>query len=50
MKKEYLIKHYKDLFNEYPKDSLFLKLRKNLTPLFTSIELQNTDIILAVSG
>ena len=50
MKKEFMIKHYKDLFNEYSKDSLFLKLQKNLTTLFESLELEDKDIILAVSG
>ena len=50
MKKEILIKHYKDLFTEYGENSLFLKLQKNLTPLFESLELEWKDIILAVSG
>ena len=49
MKKEFLIKHYKDLFTEYGENSLFLKLQKNLTPLFESLELKDKDIILAVS-
>ena len=44
-----MIKHYKDLFNEYSKDSLFLKLQEKLTPLLQSIELEDKDIILAVS-
>ena len=50
MKEEFLIKHYEDLFTEYGENSLFLKLQKNLTPLFESLELQWKDIILAVSG
>jgi len=50
MKKEFLIKHYEDLFTEYGENSLFLKLQKDLTPLFESLELEWKDIILAVSG
>ena len=50
MKKENLIKQYTDLFTEYPQDSLFLKLQKNLTPFFEFLELEWKDIILAVSG
>ena len=50
MEKENLIKHNKDLFTEYAENSLFLKLQKNLTPIFESLELDNKDIILAVSG
>ena len=49
MKKENLIKHYTDLFAEYPQDSSFLKLQKNLTKLLESLELENKDIILAIS-
>jgi len=49
MKGENSIKHYADLFTEYPNNSLFLKLQKNLTPLFESLELKDKDIILAVS-
>jgi len=49
MEKEFFIKHYKDLFKEYSKDSLFLKLQKNLTPLFEYLELKDKDILLAVS-
>lgn len=43
------MKHYTDLFTEYPKDSSFLKLQKKLTPLFESLELEDKDIILAIS-
>ena len=50
MKGNFSIKHYTDLFSEYPQDSSFLKLQKNLTPLFESLELKEKDIILAVSG
>lgn len=50
MKKENLIKHYKDLFSEYPQDSRFLKLQKKLNKLLESLEIKNKDIILAVSG
>jgi hypothetical protein len=49
MEKENLIKHYADLFTEYPKDSLFLKLQKRLTKLLNSLELEGKDIILAIS-
>ena len=49
MKKENLIKHYANLFTEYPQDSLFLKLQKKLTKLLESLELENKDIILAIS-
>ena len=49
MKKENLIKHYTDLFAEYPQDSLFLKLQKNLTKHFELLELKDKDIILAIS-
>ena len=38
------------MFTEYGENSLFLKLQKNLTPLFESLELKDKDIILAVSG
>ena len=44
------MKHYTDLFAEYSQDSSFLKLQKKLTPLFESLELQDKDIILAISG
>jgi hypothetical protein len=37
MKKESMMKHYTDLFVEYPKNSLFLKLQEKLTPLFESL-------------
>ena len=50
MQVEGKITHYEDLFRGYSKDSLFLKLQKNLTPLFESLELKDKDIILAVSG
>lgn len=50
MKKEYLIKHYKDIFKEYSKDSSFFQLQKKLSNLLESLELENKDIILAVSG
>jgi hypothetical protein len=49
MKKENLMKHYTDLFVEYPKNSLFLKLQKNLTKHFELLELKDKDIILAIS-
>ena len=49
MKKENLIKHYTDLFTKYPKDSSFLKLQKKLTKLLESLELEDKDIILAIS-
>lgn len=49
MKKEILIKHYKDLFTKYGENSLFLKLQKNLTSLLKSLELEWKDVILAVS-
>ena len=49
MKRENSINHYKNLFNEYPKDSLFLKLQKKLTELLNSLNLENKDIILAIS-
>ena len=49
MKKENLIKHYTDLFAEYPQDSLFLKLQKKLTKLLESLKLEGKDIILAIS-
>lgn len=50
MKKDFLIKHYKDLFTEYTDSSLFLKLQKNLNPFFKSLELEWKNVILAVSG
>ena len=43
------MKHYTDLFVEYPKNSLFLKLQEKLTPLFESLWLKDKDIILAIS-
>ena len=49
MKRENSINHYKNLFNEYPQNSLFLKLQKKLTELLNSLELEWKDIILAVS-
>lgn len=49
MKKENLIKHYTDLFAEYPQDSSFLKLQKKLGILLESLELEDKDIILAIS-
>jgi hypothetical protein len=49
MKKENMMKHYTDLFTEYPQDSLFLKLQKKLTKLLNSLELNDKDIILAIS-
>lgn len=44
-----LIKHYKDLFIEYPKNSLFLNLQKKLTKLLESLNLKDRHIILAIS-
>ena len=49
MKKEILIKHYKDLFAEYPQDSSFLKLQKELDKLLNNLKLEDKDIILAIS-
>ncbi|MBR7036739.1 hypothetical protein IKI14_02475 [bacterium] len=49
MRKETLIKHYTDLFTEYPQDSSFLKLQKKLIRLLNSLELKDKDIILAIS-
>jgi hypothetical protein len=49
MKRDNSIKHYADLFTEYPKDLLFLKLQKKLTPFFESLKLEDKDIILAIS-
>jgi len=49
MKKENLMKHYTDLFTEYPQDSSFLKLQKKLTKLLESLKLKGKDIILAIS-
>lgn len=49
MEKESTMKHYTDLFVEYPKNSLFLKLQKKLTKLLNSLELKDKDIILAIS-
>jgi hypothetical protein len=44
--------HYQELFEKerIAENSLFLKLQKNLTPLFESLELKDKDVILAVSG
>lgn len=50
MKGKIFIKHYEDLFTEYGENSLFLKLQKNLTPIFESLGLKDKDVILAVSG
>ena len=43
--------HYQELFKDgrIVENSLFLKLQKNLTPLFESLKLEEKDIILAVS-
>ena len=49
MEGENSIKHYADLFTEYPNNSLFLKLQKNLNKLLNSLELKDKDIILAIS-
>lgn len=49
MEKENLIKHYADLFVEYPQDSSFLNLQKKLTKLLESLELEGKNIILAIS-
>ena len=49
MKKGNLMKHYTDLFTEYGEDSLFLKLQKKLNELLGSLELEDKDIILAIS-
>ena len=43
------MKHYTDLFTEYPKDSLLLKLQKKLIKLLESLKLEDKDIILAIS-
>ena len=43
------MKHYTDLFAEYPQDSSFLKLQKKLTKLLESLKLEDKDIILAIS-
>ena len=52
MQVEGRITHYQELLKSgrITEDSLFLKLQKNLAPLFESIELKDKDIILAVSG
>jgi hypothetical protein len=44
--------HYQELFKDgrIAENSSFLKLQKNLTPLFESLELKDKDVILAVSG
>ena len=49
MEKQTLIKHYEDLFIEYPQDSLFLNLQKKLTKLLESLSLKDRHIILAIS-
>jgi hypothetical protein len=49
MKEEISIKHYQDLFTDYPQDSSFLKLQKKLGKLLESLELDDKDIILAIS-
>ncbi len=49
MKKEILVKHYTDLFTEYPQDSSFLKLQKKLNKLLNSLNLKDKDIVLAIS-
>lgn len=49
MKKEFSIKHYRDLFIEYQKDSSFLCLQKKLTKLLDSLKLEDKNIILAIS-
>lgn len=49
MEEQTLIKHYTDLFIEYPKDSLFLNLQKKLTKLLESLNLKDRHIILAIS-
>ena len=52
MQVEGRITHYQELLKSgrITEDSLFLKLQKNLTTLFESLELEGKDIILAVSG
>lgn len=44
--------HYQELFEKerIAENSPFLKLQKNLTPLFKSLGLEDKDVILAVSG
>lgn len=49
MKKENLINHYTELFTEYPQDSLFLKLQKKLIRLLNTLDLEDKDVILAIS-
>ena len=49
MKRENSTKHYTGLFTEYPQDSLFLKLQKKLNKLLELLELEDKDIILAIS-
>ncbi len=49
MKRKTSIKHYENLFSEYPNNSLFLKLQKKLAKLLESLELADKDIILAIS-
>ena len=49
MKKESMMEHYTDLFVEYPKNSLFLKLQEKLASFFKSLNLKDKDIILAIS-
>ena len=43
------MKHYTDLFSEISQDSLFFQLQKKLSKLLESLELQEKDIILAIS-
>ena len=43
------MKHYTDLFVEYPNNSSFLRLQKKLIKLLESLELENKNIILAIS-
>jgi hypothetical protein len=49
MKKENLIKNYTKLFTEYSNDSSFFNLQKKLTKVMNSLELEDNDIILAIS-
>lgn len=49
MEGQTLIKHYEDLFIEYPKDSSFLYLQKKLTKLLDSLKFEDKNIILAIS-
>ena len=51
MQEKWEIKHYTQLFkNErITSSSLFLKLQKKLTKLLNNLELEDKDIILAIS-